>query len=345
LLGLAYLTRMEATYLGLVFAGFTWAAGARRIAFVRRVGAVALMAALIALPWWLRNVAVFGTPLPGQLADNAFLTMNQQIFNYISRPSVSAFLAQGLGGITGNIGAAVWHDVVDVLVLPGNVITVVALVTVVLGWRRRATLGASPLIALLAYGTVCFTVTTLLFPVATLWGTFEHAAGPLLVAFAIVAVLGGDAFIVRVRTWRRWPRPNAGMAPAGLVALAATMAVLQLTLVSIQAGARRSQVDGVASALRAAGLVDDKAPLITDHPVWLSEATGAPALALPTDGADAVPALARAFGSPYLVLFEASRAAAFDRSSGDSKCLTERVIPAPAGGDYMAVYEISEGCA
>ena len=38
-------------------------------------------------------------------------------------------------------------------------------------------------------------MTSLLFPVATLWGTFEHAAGPLLVGLLVAAVLGADAFV------------------------------------------------------------------------------------------------------------------------------------------------------
>jgi hypothetical protein len=345
LLGLAYLTRMEAVYLGLVFVGVAWAAGARRISLVRRVGTVALVGALVALPWWLRNLAVFGTPLPGQLADNAFLTANEQIFNYISRPSFDTFLAQGPAVIAANIGAGLWHNLVDVLLFPGNVITVVALITIVVGWRHRASLRSSPLTALVAYGVVCFAVTSVLFPVATLWGTFEHASGPLLVSFAVLAALGGDAFVVRVRAWRRWPRPNAGMAPAGLAAVVLAMTVLQLTLVSVQSRTRQSQIDGVASAALAAGLVEDSAPLISDHPIWLSEATGAPALALPQEGADAVTKLAHAFGAHFIVLFEPPSEATFDESSGASQCVTQRAVPVPGGVEYLGLYEISEGCA
>ena len=304
-----------------------------------------LVGALVALPWWLRNVAVFGTPLPGQLADNAFLTANPQIFNYIARPSLDTFLAQGPAAIAANVGAGLWHNLFDVLLLPGNVITVVALITVVLGWRHRAALRSSPLMSLLVYGFVCFAVTSVLFPVATLWGTFEHASGPLLVAFAVLAALGGDAFVVRVRAWRRWPRPNAGMAPAGLAAVVVAITVLQLTLVSVQARARQTQIDAVASAILAAGLVDDSAPLISDHPIWLSEATGASALALPQEGADAVTKLAQAFGAHYIVLFERPSDGAFDPSSAAANCVTQRVMPVPAGVEYIGVYEISEGCA
>ena len=95
LLGLAYLTRMEAIYVGLAFVVLTWNIGLRGRLLVGRIGIVALIGALVALPWWARNLAAFGTPMPGQLADNAFLTTNDQIFAWTNQPTLAGFLAQG----------------------------------------------------------------------------------------------------------------------------------------------------------------------------------------------------------------------------------------------------------
>ncbi len=99
LLGLTYLTRFEAIWLGLTFAGLVVVASSRaadrwRTAFTR-VAAVAAIAAVVAVPWWLRNLSVFGSPLPGQMADNVFLTRNEQIYSYLDRPSLDGFLAPG----------------------------------------------------------------------------------------------------------------------------------------------------------------------------------------------------------------------------------------------------------
>ena len=98
LAGLAYLTRMEAIFLGGVFLFVGWRMQIGWGSLFRRGVAVALIAAAVAVPWWLRNVAVFGTPLPGQIADNLLLTNNAQIFAFSQRPTLDAFLAQGLPG-------------------------------------------------------------------------------------------------------------------------------------------------------------------------------------------------------------------------------------------------------
>ena len=214
------------------------------------MAAVAVIGALVVLPWWARNYAAFGTPMPGQLADNAFLTSNEQIFAWTDQPTLAGFLAQGPATILGNIAAAFWHNAVTVLLVPGNVIVVGALLTIALGWRRRRAVSGSPLVALLVYGAICFVVTSVVFPVATLWGTFEHASGPLLVAFVVLAVVGADAFVARVRQWRNWPRPNAGMAPAALAGVVGAISVVMIVFVGAQAFMREREIDAVARVVQ-----------------------------------------------------------------------------------------------
>ena len=59
---------------------------------------------------------------------------------------------------------------------------------------------------LLLSGAITFVATALLFPVATLWGTFLHARGPLLVGLIVAAVLGVDAVMTRISLARGWDR-------------------------------------------------------------------------------------------------------------------------------------------
>ena len=58
---------------------------------------------------------------------------------------------------------------------------------VTLPWLRRspALLRPTALVVLLVSGLLTFLATALLFPVATLWGTFLHASGPLLVGLIV----------------------------------------------------------------------------------------------------------------------------------------------------------------
>ena len=344
LLGLAYLTRMEAVYLGLVFILLAWLTGVRGRQLVARIGGVAVVGALVALPWWLRNVAAFGTPLTGQLADNVFFTRNEQIFAWHDQPTLAGFLAQGPATMAANIAAAAWNSFFDVLLLPGTVIVGVGLVTLTLGWRRRQLVSASALWAVLAFGLITFVMTSVAFPVATLWGTFAHASGPLLVGLAVLAVLGGDAFIARVRVWRGWQRPNAWMAPAALVVLAVTMTAFQLVSAGRQAKQRDRQVAAAAAAVSFALAPNSTTPVITDHPIWLSEALGVPALALPDEDAASVVDLARTFGARAVVILDSDLRNPAALAADSSGCLEPLPVSSLTDLPALTVFTISEAC-
>lgn len=345
LLGLAYLTRMEAVYLGIAFVAIAWSLAIGWRALVGRGFAVAAVGALVALPWWIRNASVFGTPLPGQLADNAFLTRNEQIFSFADRPTPDAFLAQGLPQIASNIGAAVWHEAVDVLLVPGSVMAGLGLLALVAGWHRRRALSGSPLAALLTYGAIAFIVTSVVFPVATLWGTFEHAAGPLLVAFAVLAVIAADAFVARVRAWRSWPRPNAWMAPAALICLVVPLTALQLGLAGAQAGARERELAAVTGAVATNADVAQSRAILTDRPIWLSDALKVPALALPDEPTASVLKLARQFGATAVVVVDGQGRYPDALRSDDARaCFAEQPAPSSPSAPHMALFVIAEAC-
>jgi 4-amino-4-deoxy-L-arabinose transferase-like glycosyltransferase len=343
LLGFAYLTRMEAIYLGLVLIAVAWTAKVRGRLLFARVGTVALIGGLIVLPWWARNYAVFGTPLPGQFADNAFLTSNEQIFAWTDQPTLSGFLAQGPVTIVSNLGAALWHNLVDVMLIPGNIIVVAGLLTIVFGWRRRAEISGSPLWALLFYGAISFVLTSMVFPVATQWGTFEHAAGPLLLALAVVAALGGDAFVARVRQWRNWPRPNAGMAPAALSAVVLAMSVLALLFASVQAQSRERQIAAVVVAVNETpGFPHDGSTIASDLPIWLSDALDVPVAVLPVEPASQVATYLAQFKPSAIVLVDDLRASADTvRSLG---CATETTPATNPAAPQLTIFVDTRSC-
>jgi hypothetical protein len=353
LFGLAYLTRLEAVWLGVAFAILavrlhrTWRGA------LGPVAAVAGIAALVATPWWLRNIVEFGTPFSGQLGETAFLTRNEQIFAWAERPTLDGFLAQGLPTIAGNIGQALWHNILNVLVVPAGPIAMVGAVTIGLvlwrrgsgrgwgrGWRRGVL--HSPLGALLISGALTLAVTTVLFPVATLWGTFEHASGPLLVALAGAAVIGGDAFVAWLVRQRQWQRTNAWMAPLALVLLTLPVSAFQLSSASAHATEQARIVAGIAAAVPAyldqAGVPQD-APVITDHPVWLLRALGRPAVTLPDEPVAAVLDLARHFGARAVIVAYTRGAYPGALEAGQPACFGPRT---DVGG--AALFLIDAGC-
>ena len=74
-------------------------------------------------------------------------------------------------------------------------------------WRGAA---LRPLVVVSA---MTFLVTTLFFPVATTWGTFLHAAGPIQVLIVLSALLALDAGIARLGARLGWTRPVAWLGP------------------------------------------------------------------------------------------------------------------------------------
>ena len=343
-LGLAYLTRMEAVWLGIGFVVVCAAAGNSLRRSAALCAACATAAALVALPWWLRNLAVFGTPFPGQLADNAFLTRNEQIFAYVDRPTLAGFLDQGLPTLLGNIGSALWHDLVDVLVVPAAPVALAALATLVVLLGRRRLPADSALGAVLISGAITFAATSVLFPVATLWGTFEHAAGALEVALVVLALVGAGEAVARIREWRAWPRSNAWLAPAALAALTLPLAALQVGGAATNAADDHARTVQLASAVTAMqGVVDDSV-LISDRPIWLSQALGRPVIALPDEPTASVARLAADFGATMVIL-SAPRGSYPDalRAPAVRDCFVEQSLPGLLALP-SSVFAISEAC-
>jgi hypothetical protein len=340
LAGLAYLARMEAIYLALAFVGIGLSAHIAVQRLVALGAAVAAVAALAAAPWWLRNVSVFGMPFPAQAADNAFLTSNEQIFAWSYPPTLAGFLAQGPFTILGNIAEAFRHDVVDVLIVPAAVVALAGGVTLWTGRRRAGVLRGSPMGALLIVSAITLVVTSTVFPVATLWGTFEHAAGPLIVALCVLAAAGADAAVARVRQWRNWPRSNAWLAPAALFALTVPLTLVQLAGAANQARAEHVRVEGLATTVPQAldmARVSRTQPLITDRPIWLSNALNVRTLALPAEPSDSVLDLARTFDAHAVVVVE-------ERGTYPAAFATDPCFTRLDGVADASLFAIAEAC-
>lgn len=344
-LGLAYLSRHEAVYIGAVVLAAAVVRGRAWQSMGRKLAAVAVGGIMVVGPWLVRNLAVFGTPLPGQALDNAFLTNNEQIFDYATRPSLAAFLDQGAARIVGNVAAAVGHNLVDVIVVMAMPIGLVGLVAAIFLARRRGVdrpaWRSSGLWLLLVSGGLTFAVASLVFPVASLWGTFQHASGPLLLGLTIAAVLGADAVVDSVRRRRGWQRANAWLAPLALVLVAAPLSLLQLALLAGAAQTTATRYDALADVVSAQPeAMDGATVIISDHPIWLSAATGLSTLALPAEPTDVVLRLAHDQHASLIVVAEGrgSYPAAF-RTGALAGCFVERAVSAaaPAGSAVFAV--------
>lgn len=347
-LGVCWLARQEAIWLGavvllLVVHRAVRAQGTRRIGVALTLLAPVVAGGLcVVVPWLVRQATTFGSPFPGQASENLWLVANAQIFAWAERPEAAAYLARGAGALVADRLRAIGAQLTDVLLLPAFPVGIAGIAAVA-GMRRAPALrGASPLAVLLLGGGLTFLATALLFPVATLWGTFLHASGPLLAGLAVAAALGGDALLARISRRRGWARENVVLAPAALLACAVALLALQLTAERTRVAASVARLDAVAADLAAR---DAEAVLIADQPVRLADATGRFTVVLPDEPGTAVLDLARHYGTRTVVLLGTrGRYPEAFLDGPERGCLAgppERIGPADAPAWLL---RLAEGC-
>ncbi len=333
LIGLAALARNEALWLALTWAGLAWFAGhdagGGRLARSERIRLIlvpAVVALLIFAPWMARDWLVFGNPLPGQAAANALSVTGFDIFAWSDPPTLARYLAVGLGGLVQMRLDGFGHNLFSVLLLPSFPIGLIGLAR--LPWTRRI----RTLRPLLIVSLLTFWITTLVFPVATTWGTFLHAAGPVHVLLIVACLLALDALFVRLSSWRGWTKEVAWL---GATLTVASAVLFSLTL----AGYGRQSTDIAAryqaleSRMAALGRpLDGSAPVIADFPIWLAYSARVPTLALPDEPPASVVDLARFFGARYLVISEdhGSWPAVLASATADAGCFREVALGTPA---------------
>ena len=299
LIGLTALTRNEAVWLGLAWAAVVWfgipATRSHRAALIGIVGAIALV---VFAPWAARNYAEFGTPLPAQAATNALSLSGLDIFAWNDPPTLARYLAVGPARLVELRVIGIGHNIVNVLLLLGIPISIVGLSALPIV-QRSVTLRP-----LLLFSLVTFLFTSLVFPVATTWGTFLHAAGPVHVLLVIAALLALDGGIERVGRLRGWTKPVAW--------LGATLAIFGSVLFSfVLLGAfgrgsieTRDYYNALTERMAVAGhpLDETAGPVLSDFPIWIADTQDVPALALPDEPPMDVLELAGEFPGTRLVV-------------------------------------------
>ena len=299
LIGLAALTRNEAIWLGLTWAIVAWSiADHDRIARLGAIAGAGAVALIVFAPWMARDWLVFGSPLPGQAAANALSVTGFDIFAWHDQPTLARYIAAGPTRLAEMRVEGIAHNLFSVLLIPGVPLSILGLVC--LPWQARD----RALRPLVLVGAMTFLVTSLLFPVATTWGTFLHAAGPAHVLLVIAALLGLDAAIARIGIYRGWTRPVAWLGPT--LGIAGSILFSLVLLPSFGQGSRDTaaqyaelarRMDALGRPLSASG-----GPVISNFPIWLAETQRIPALALPNEPPEDVLDLAGTFDARLLIL-------------------------------------------
>jgi hypothetical protein len=270
----------------------------RPIPFLAAVGSVAFFL-LVMGPWWARQIAVFGSISPTSSNGSALWIREISDWNSITaHPTMASFLAQGIGPIVvsriGGLVSAVANFAVVIC-------SVVLLPLVVVGaWGRRRSIDFAPWFV---YTFVVFAGATILYPLHVPGGAFIHSAIGLA-PYAYILALEGVLAIVG---WVARRRPSWNEASAGRVFLWATVGFTVLTAIPFGSAtmgawdAERQPRIALAAAMDGVGVAPDDRILSIDaggmH-YW----TGRPGVVTPNDPIETVEAVARAYGTRWLVL-------------------------------------------
>lgn len=328
-LGAGMLTRNETLYLlaAVVVVALFAAPGPRRERVARAAVLVGVAAACYA-PWAVRQWLVFGSPLPGQTAANAFSVSPNDIFGWSApAPSLSTYLAVGPAALADQRIAALQHNALDVLLLPALPWSVVGLAGVVLLWRAR------PLRLLIATAILTFLADTLVFPVATQYGTFLHGSAPVLALLAI----GAASLSVGAARWAM-RRPHGGELAALAGGVVAVWSLLATSFGVADYAAWANSVPPRYAALRQT--LDASMPkgtvVIATHPSWVWRDAGYPSVVLPDEPAASVLSLATAYHASVVVVDGVD--GPWPDAASTTPCLAP--LPLPAAAEGLTAFEV-----
>jgi len=313
LAGLATLSRNDGLLvlaaLGLAFAWDRWrawrssrvrAGGPYRpaIPFTAAIACVGLFA-LVMAPWWIRQLAVFGSLSPSSASGRVFFIRDIGEWNSITAPAtLDHLLGMGIGPfLATRIGGLVSALTIFTTLIAGFVL---APFMIIGAWSRRRSLDFGPFFL---YAGLLFGFSTLVSAVHVPGGTFIHSAVALAPQAYILAVEGIAIAVAWIAARRRaWdPAAATTVFTGAALAFAAVAALFGSLFVHLVWEDSRAKFVAVADALDQAGAPPTDRVMSIDASgtrYW----TGRGGVVLVNDPIETVERVARAYDTRWLVL-------------------------------------------
>jgi hypothetical protein len=309
LAGIATLSRNDGVLvlatLGVAFAWDRWRhwrsrSGSSRPAIPAwaAIGCVALFVAVLA-PWWLRQLAVFGSLSPSTASGKVLFIRDIGEWNSITTPAtLDHLLGMGIGPLlVTRVGGLVAALMIYVTLVAGFVL---APFMAIGAWARRRSVDFGPFFV---YAILLFAFSALVSAIHVPGGTFIHSA-VALAPHSYVLALEGIALAVAWLAARRpaWHAATAVRVFTGAaVVFAVGTAIFGTAFVHTTWAASRDKFLRVGAALDAAGAPPSDRVMSIDAAgtkYW----TGRGGVVLVNDPVETVEAVARAYAIRWLVL-------------------------------------------
>ena len=299
--GLAFLSRNDGVLLGVPFA-LAFLADLLRPPRASRIGwPAALVCAgaflLVAAPWVLRQLEVFGSVSPSAASGRIlWITEYRDLYSISSPATPASFLAQGIGPLL----ASRVLGLVNALGLFATqpLLVFLAPFAVLGAWWRRRDAAFRPWIV---YALTLFVASGLVFAVHVPNGTFLHSA-VALIPYAYLASLVGIAGVVRAVARRR-PSWDAARATRrfSLMAVGAVVVIAVAGTVLTARGWHRAQDIALAVAAPLADVPADERVMSPDAGAfwYLAQRQG---VVTPEDPLPVVEDVLRRYGIRWLIL-------------------------------------------
>jgi 4-amino-4-deoxy-L-arabinose transferase-like glycosyltransferase len=301
LAGLATLSRTDGVLvLAVVILAFLWdrTRGRHAISWSALAASVGLFV-LVMAPWWIRQLAVFGTLSPSMASGKVLFIRSIGEWDSIATPASLEHLL-GMGGgplIASRIGGLIAALMIYIVLITGIVL---APFVVVGAWVRRRSLDFGPFFA---YAALLFAFSALVSAVHVPGGTFIHSAVALAPYSYILALVGVGATVAWFGRRRAgWdPQPTARLATVALVGVVLVGALASVGVVHAGWGAGRDRLLAVKDALDAAGAPQTALVMSIDSAAtryW----TGRGGVVLVNDPLETIGEVASAYNIDWLVL-------------------------------------------
>jgi hypothetical protein len=250
-------------------------------------------------PWWIRQLAVFGTLSPSMASGKVLFIRSIGEWDSIATPaSLEHLLGMGAGPLVASrIGGLIAAVFIYVVLIAG---VVLAPFVVVGAWLRRRSVDFGPFFS---YAALLFGFSALLSAVHVPGGTFIHSAVALAPHSYVLAIEGVAVTIAWFGRRRHgWdPQPAARLATVGLVGVVMLGAFTSIGVVHAGWAAGRDQLLAVRDALDEAGAPETARVMSIDAAAtryW----TGRPGVVLVNDPLDTIAEVAHAYDVDWLVL-------------------------------------------